>query len=148
MTTPETQNFRKRASGAVAAWTPTGGRAIRVMGPHRDTGKFTLQVKYAPRQSSKKGDYRLITSEHPDYPGKPGFLGCYHLKAWTTKAAAEAAVPHFRHWVDNGRRKQTAAATTVSNRKKPRIEADLAAVGDGLPQRYSVRNNLGTKISA
>jgi len=42
-------------------------------------------------------------------------MGCYryHHKSWTTHAAAEAATPHFRAWVDDGRRKKTAAAATA-----------------------------------
>ena len=68
---------------------------------------------WAPRQSSKYADLKRITSLHADYPGKPGFMGCYHHKSWSTHAAAEAAIPHFRAWVDDGRRKKTAAAATA-----------------------------------
>jgi len=30
----------------------------------------------------KKADRKSIMSLHEDYPGKPGFLGCYHQKSW------------------------------------------------------------------
>ena len=53
MTTPEAQNFPKRASGAAAAWTHTGGRAITVLGPHRVTGKYTLRVSFGLRASAE-----------------------------------------------------------------------------------------------
>ena len=58
-------------------------------------------------------------------------------------------IPHFRQWVDEGRRKRTAAATAVSNKKalpEAHIEAEANAVGESLPQRYSKRRNLGTVI--
>jgi hypothetical protein len=76
-------------------------------------GKYHLEIRYNPRASSKRADLKSITSLHEDYPGKPGFLGCYHHKSWVTEAAARAAIDHFRAWVDGGRRKQTAAATAI-----------------------------------
>ena len=42
-----------------------------VIGPHPNTGKFHLYVKYAMRKSSKPKDFVPITSLHADYPGKP-----------------------------------------------------------------------------
>ena len=137
--TPAAQNFAGAAPAAAApSWTPTGGRTIRVCGPHVDSGKCHLETTYEPRAYSKKRDRKPITSLHTDYPGKPGFMGCYHLKSWTTEAAAIAAVDHFRAWVDGGRRVRTAAATLVSNKR--------AAFDDfALPERYSKRSNVAIR---
>ena len=94
-----------------------------------------------PRASSKRADLKSITSLHEDYPGKPGFLGCYHHKSRVTEAAARAAIDHFRAWVDGGRRKQTAAATARSN--QPAAE-DVVL----LPERYSERRNFRVRVGA
>ena len=129
------------AAAASSSWTPTGGRKITVHKQHANTGKYYLEVRYAPRASSKFADLKSITSLHEDYPGKPGFLGCYHQKSWVTEAAARAAIDHFRAWVDGGRRKQTAAATARSN--KPAAE-DVVL----LPERYSERRNFRVRVDA
>jgi hypothetical protein len=100
-----------------------------------------LEIRYAPRASSKRADLKSITSLHEDYPGKPGFLGCYHQKSWVTDAAARAAIDQFRAWVDGGRRKQTAAATARSN--QPAAE-DVVL----LPERYSERRNFRVWVGA
>jgi hypothetical protein len=97
--------------------------------------------KWNPRASSKRADLKSITSLHEDYPGKPGFLGCYHHKSWVTEAAARAAIDHFRAWVDGGRRKQTAAATARSI--QPAAE-DVVL----LPERYSERRNFRVRVGA
>ena len=104
-------------------------------------GKYHLEIRYNPRASSKRADLKSITSLHEDYPGKPGFLGCYHHKSWVTEAAARAAIDHFRAWVDGGRRKQTAAATGRSN--QPAAE-DVVL----LPERYSERRNFRVRVGA
>ena len=137
---PNTPNLES-AAAAAALWTPTGGRVITVRGPHAKTGKYYLETRYAPRASSKRADLKSITSLHEDYPGKPGFLGCYHHKSWVTEAAARAAIDHFRAWVDGGRRKQTAAATARSN--QPAAE-DVVL----LPERYSERRNFRVRVGA
>ena len=49
---------------------------IVVRGPHVDTGKYFLEIRYDQRASSKKADRKMITSEHENYPGAPSFLGC------------------------------------------------------------------------
>ena len=78
---------------------------------------------------------------HEDYPGKPSFLmGLLPLKSWSTQKAAEAAIDHFRTWVDEGRRKRTAAATEVSNVRIPGDEIVL-------PQRFSQRKSI-TRVDA
>ena len=104
-------------------------------------GKYHLETRYAPRESSKFAHLKTITSLHEDYPGKPGFLGCYHHKSRVTEAAARAAIDHFRAWVDGGRRKQTAAATARSN--QPAAE-DVVL----LPDRYSERRNFRVRVDA
>ena len=129
------------AAAAAALWTPTGGRKITVHKHHANTGNYYLEIRYAPRASSKRADLKSITSLHEDYPGKPGFLGCYHHKSWVTEAAARAAIDHFRAWVDGGRRKQTAAATARSN--QPAAE-DVVL----LPERYSERRNFRVRVDA
>ena len=70
-----------------------------------DTGKNFFEIRYDPRKGTSKADRKDITSQHEDYPGTK--------KSWTTYAAAEAAIDHFRAWVDGGRRKQTATATAA-----------------------------------
>jgi hypothetical protein len=104
-------------------------------------GKHHLEIRCNPRASSKRADLKSITSLHEDYPGKPGFLGCYHHKSWVTEAAARAAIDHFRAWVDGGRRKQTSAATARSN--QPAAE-DVVL----LPERYSERRNFRVRVDA
>jgi hypothetical protein len=136
---PNTPNLES-AAAAAALWTPTGGRVIKVRGP-MGNGKYHLETRYAPRESSKFAHLKTITSLHEDYPGKPGFLGCYHQKSWVTEAAARAAIDHFRAWVDGGRRKQTAAATARSN--QPAAE-DVVL----LPERYSERRNFRVLVDA
>ena len=136
---PNTPNLES-AAAAAALWTPTGGRVITVRGP-MGNGKYHLETRYAPRASSKRADLKSITSLHEDYPGKPGFLGCYHHKSRVTEAAARAAIDHFRAWVDGGRRKQTAAATARSN--QPAAE-DVVL----LPERYSERRNFRVRVDA
>jgi hypothetical protein len=136
---PNTPNLES-AAAAAALWTPTGGRVITVRGP-MGNGKYHLETRYAPRESSKFAHLKTITSLHEDYPGKPGFLGCYHQKSWVTEAAARAAIDHFRAWVDGGRRKQTAAATARSN--QPAAE-DVVL----LPERYSERRNFRVRVDA
>ena len=139
---PNTPNLEGAAAAAASSsWTPTGGRVITVRGPHANTGRYYLEIRYAPRASSKRADLKSITSLHEDYPGKPGFLGCYHQKSWVTEAAARAAIDHFRAWVDGGRRKQTAAATARSN--QPAAE-DVVL----LPERYSERRNFRVRVDA
>ena len=128
------------AAAASSSWTPTGGRVITVRGP-MGNGKYHLEIRYNPRASSKRADLKSITSLHEDYPGKPGFLGCYHQKSWVTEAAARAAIDHFRAWVDGGRRKQTAAATARSI--QPAAE-DVVL----LPERYSERRNFRVRVGA
>ena len=137
---PNTPNL-EGAAAAAALWTPTGGRVITVRKQSYDPGKYFLEIRYAPRASSKFADLKSITSLHEDYPGKPGFLGCYHQKSWVTEAAARAAIDHFRAWVDGGRRKQTAAATARSN--QPAAE-DVVL----LPERYSERRNFRVRVDA
>ena len=137
---PNTPNL-EGAAAAAAPWTPTGGRKITVHKQHANTGNYYLEIRYTPRASSKRADLKSITSLHEDYPGKPGFLGCYHQKSWVTEAAARAAIDHFRAWVDGGRRKQTAAATARSN--QPAAE-DVVL----LPERYSERRNFRVWVDA
>ena len=137
---PNTPNL-EGAAAAAALWTPTGGRVITVRKQSYDPGNYYLEIRYAPRASSKRADLKSITSLHEDYPGKPGFLGCYHQKSWVTEAAARAAIDHFRAWVDGGRRKQTAAATARSN--QPAAE-DVVL----LPERYSERRNFRVRVDA
>ena len=60
---------------------------IVVRGPHVDTGKYFLEIRYDQRASSKKADRKMITSEHENYPGAPSFLGCMPMKSWCTAAA-------------------------------------------------------------
>ena len=127
-------------AAAAASWTPTGGRAITVRGPHHVSGKYSLEVRYDPRQSSKYADRKMITSVHADYPGKPSFLGCLPRKTWSTEAAAKAAIDHFRAWVDGGRRKQTATANAA--RQPPPFD------GSALPERYSERRAKRAKVDA
>ena len=91
-----------------------------VRGPHADTGKFHLQTRYDPRTGTKSAGRVAITSLHDDYPGMPSFLGMVPLQSWSTKTAAEAAIPHFRAWIDGGRRKQTAAANQA--RQPPEVD--------------------------
>ena len=134
----------KKSAGT--AWTPTGGRSITVSGPHPSSGKFYLQTKYDPRSSSKKPDRNSITSSHDDYPGAPALGGCLPQKQWSTRAAAEAAIPHFRAWVDGGRRKQTAAATAVSNRSDHSPWALALSSAQRLPERYSKRQAMVPKV--
>ena len=138
------ENLRK-AAAPPTPWTPTGGRAVQVAPiPDVSPAKFMLRVKFLSRASSRKANQKTITSLHADYPGAPGFLGCYHQKQWTTRKAAEAAIPHFRKWVDEGRRKQTAAG--AAGRARSATEAAAAATADELPVRYSKRRNLGTVV--
>jgi len=136
---PNTPNLES-AAAAAALWTPTGGRVITVRGP-MGNGKYHLEIRYNPRASSKRADLKSITSLHEDYPGKPGFLGCYHHKSWVTEAAARAAIDRFRALVDGGRRKQTAAATARSI--QPAAE-DVVL----LPERYSERRNFRVRVGA
>ena len=145
-TTADAEILLKRGSAAPSGWTPTRGHTVSVRGPHATTGKFFLETTFALRQSSKGKDSRKpITSMHEGYPGKPSFLGFHPLKEWTTAAAAQAAIPHFREWVDTGRRKQTAAAAAARSASKAEVEA--ATVGEELPQRYSKRRNVGASAS-
>ena len=142
--TPAAKNSPAAAVAAAApsCWTPTGGRAIILHKPTKSFPKWHLEARYDKRESSTKKEARVsVTSLHMDYPGKPGFMGCYHQKSWTTEAAARAAMDHFREWVDGGRRKRTAAATAVSN-------ASAAVEAIPLPNRYSKRRNVGTCIGA
>ena len=136
----------KISNGAAAAagspsWTPTGGREISVRGPHVDTGKYHLEIRYDPRASSKYKDRKSITSLHEDYPGKPSFLGMLPVKSWSTEDAADEAKEHFRAWVDGGRRKRTAAANEMRN---VRVPTDVIP----LPERYSKRANRGTHVKS
>ena len=97
-TSSPAQNFAGAAAAATAAWTPTGNRAVKIHGPAAQSGKFYLEAQYAPRASSKHKDLKWITSSGSDYPGKPSFLGCLPQKTWMTRAAAAAAIPHFREF--------------------------------------------------
>ena len=59
--TSSSASVAKKIAGEAAAtaapkWTPTGGRAILVRGPHPDTGKYFLECRYDPRASSKEAD--------------------------------------------------------------------------------------------
>ena len=144
--TADAEILLKRGSAAPSGWTPTRGHTVSVRSPHATTGKFFLETTFALRQSSKGKDSRKpITSMHEGYPGKPSFLGFHPLKEWTTAAAAQAAIPHFREWVDGGRRKQTAAFAAARTASK--VEAEVAALGEELPQRYSKRRNVGSSAS-
>ena len=140
--TPTAKNLKGAAAAAASpSWTPTGGRAIMIRGPLVSTGMYYLEVRYDPRTGSKSSDRKSITSLHEDYPGKPSFLmGLCPRKSWRTIAAAEAAIDHFRTWVDERRRKRTAAAAEVSN---ARILGDETV----LPERFSERN-LVTRVEA
>ena len=131
---------KNSAAAGASSWKPTGGRTIAVVGPHPYTGKFRLRVAYDPRTGCKKDGRVWITSEHADYPGAPSFLGLVPLKSWSTKAAAEAAIPHFRAWVDGGRRKQTAAAAAAREASSPRPFV--------LPERFSKRRAIaGARVN-
>lgn len=132
----------KNSGGGSAAWTPTGGRAVLVERISRATD-FRLSVKYDPRESSKKSaDRKKVDSLHPTYPGAPGFLGTGKMKRWTTEEAARAAIPHFRDWVDGGRRAPTQSLAAA----RKRSAAELAA--DHLPERFSKRNTFGATVRA
>ena len=115
-----------------------------VRGPHVDTGKYFLEIRYDPRASSKKADRKTITSEHENYGGAPSFLGCQPMKSWCTAAAAKAAIPHFRAWVDGGRRVLTTAANTARAASSTRAFV--------LPERNSKRRAIkemaGTKVNS
>ena len=133
------KNFAAAApAAAAAAWTPTGGRKITVIGPHLDTGMHHLYIHYDPRTGSKSSARKSITSLHADYPGCPSFLGCLPRNSWSTPAAAEAAIPHFRAWVDGGRRKQTTAANAA---RHPAV-----CDAEALPERFSKRRATRTRV--
>ena len=99
MATPSSssgQNLRKAAAPPKPPWTPTGGRTINAVPHPHDASKLILKVKYELRASGHGGK-KTATSLDGDYPGAPGFLGCYRLKQWTTRKAAEAAIPQPGH---------------------------------------------------
>ena len=131
---------------AAAAWTPTGGRPITVREPDAHNSKYRLEVRYDRRASGKPSDRVYIISTHANYPGAPALGGCLPQKQWSTRAAAEAAIPHFRAWVDGGRRKQTAAATAVSNRSGHSLWALALSSAQRLPERYSKRQATVPKV--
>jgi hypothetical protein len=98
--TATAENFLGAAAAAGSpSWTPTGGTAIAIKGPNA-AGKFFLEARYEPRTGCKSKDRIPVYSTDANHPGKPGFMGCYHSKSWSTKAAACAAIDHFRAWVD------------------------------------------------
>ena len=86
---------------------------IAVRGPHPSSNEYYLEVRYDPRKGTNKAGRKDITSLHDDYPGAPSFLGTHPLKSWTTRAAAEAAIPHFRAWVDGGRRSASSGGSST-----------------------------------
>ena len=114
-------------------------RLARSALPHAITGKYFLEARYDRRKGMQSKDRVSITSLHDDYAGAPSILGMAPLKAWLTEAAARAAIDHFRLWVDEGRRVQTTSAAAA--RLPTPFDNGL------LPDRYSNRHAVGTKVS-
>ena len=91
---------RSLASHAATApsWTPTGGRAIAVCGPHATTGKYYLEARYDLCSSSKSKD--------PLWPSRL----CTHAGAVTLTAA------HQMSWTWDFAHEKTALTRLVESR--------------------------------
>jgi hypothetical protein len=113
---------------AATGWTPRGDRNVYIK-QHNRGGFFFLEVRAAPRQSTRDKHLKAVTSLHPDYPGmRPaaGPLGdCYASypppKKWDQRSGAKSAIKHFRHWVDHSWQQQSKSPTPAPRlRGKPR----------------------------